>query len=139
MNDFEVMILGYCIHFLNSVVFIGLQCPILSAPCKFQRFCINNPTTCPNCLNKVLILFKACPCILWDEPHPHARIPMMPNKISKAKRTNKGHLTCSIYCTWAWSSSHFNSTFFFTLSRAFFPFCFCLACGLLKIQAFITW
>ncbi len=138
MNDFEVMILGYCIHFLNSVVFIGLQCPILSAPCKFQRFCINNPT-CPNCLNKVLILFKACPCILWDEPHPHARIPMMPNKISEAKRTNKGHLTCSIYCTWAWSSSHFNSTFFFTLSRAFFPFCFCLACGLLKIQAFITW
>jgi hypothetical protein len=76
---------------------------------------------------------------LWDEPHPHARIPMMPNKISEAKRTNKGHLTCSIYCTWAWSSSHFNSTFFFTLSRAFFPFCFCLACGLLKIQAFITW
>jgi hypothetical protein len=63
----------------------------------------------------------------------------MPNKISKAKRTNKGRLTCSICYTWAWSSSHSNSTFFFTLLKAFFSFRFCLACGLLKIWAFIAW
>ncbi len=69
MNDFGIMILGYCIHFFDSDVFIGLQCLISSAPCKFQRFCINN-STCPNCLNKVVILSKACPCTLWDEPHP---------------------------------------------------------------------
>jgi hypothetical protein len=69
MNDFGIVILGYYIHFFDSVVFIGLQCPIPSAPCKFQRLCISN-STCPNCLNKVLILFKACPCTLWDEPHP---------------------------------------------------------------------
>jgi hypothetical protein len=28
-----------------------------------------------NYLNKVFILFKACPCILWDEPHPPGRNP----------------------------------------------------------------
>ncbi len=138
MNDFRIMILGYCIHFFDSVVFIGLQCPILSALCNFQRLCINN-FACLNCFNKILILFKACPCTLWVESYPHARIPMMPNKISEVKSTNKGHLTCSIYYTWAWSSSHFNSAFFFTLSRAFFSFYFCLACGLFKIRAFITW
>jgi hypothetical protein len=64
--------------------------------------------------------FKLRPRILWDEPHPHARIPMMPNNISEAKRTNKGRLTCSICCAWAWSSSHFNFAFFFTLLRGFF-------------------
>ncbi len=72
-------------------------------------------------------------------PTPHVGIPMMPNKISEAKHTNKGCLTCSIYCAWAWSSSHSNSTFFFTLSRAFFSFRFCLVCELLKIRAFIAW
>ncbi len=66
-------------------------------------------------------------------PTPHAGIPMMPNKISEVKCTNKGCLTYSICCTWAWSSSHSNSAFFFTLSGAFFSFCFCLACGLFKI------
>ncbi len=61
MNDFGIMILGYCIHFFDSVVFIELQCPISSAPCKFQRLCVSN-STCLNCLNKVVVLFKACPC-----------------------------------------------------------------------------
>ncbi len=72
-------------------------------------------------------------------PTPHVGIPMMPNKISEAKRTNKGRLTCSICCTWAWSSSHSNYAFFFTLLRAFFSFHFCFACRLLKIRAFIAW
>jgi hypothetical protein len=98
MNDFKIMILGYCIHFFDLVVFIRLQCPIPSAPCNFQSFCISN-FACLNCFNKGLVLLKACPCSLRDEPHPHARIPMMLNKISKAKHTNKGRLTCSICCT----------------------------------------
>jgi hypothetical protein len=71
-------------------------------------------------------------------PTPHVGILMMPNKISEAKHTNKGHLTYSICCTWAWSSSHSNSIFFFIQSRVFFSLCFCLACGLFKIQGFIT-
>ncbi len=128
MNDFRIVILRYCIHFFDLVTFIGFQCPIPSAPCNFQRLCISN-YTCPNCLNEVFILFKPCPCTLWDEPTPHAGIPMMPNKISEVKHTNKGHLTCSICCAWVWSPSHFNSAFFFTLSRAFFSFHFCLTCG----------
>jgi hypothetical protein len=45
-------------------------------------------------------------------PTSHARIPMMPNKIMQVKHTKKGHLTYSICCVWAWSSSHFNSAFF---------------------------
>ncbi len=69
MNDFEIMILAYCIHFFDLVVFIGLQCSILNTPCNFQKLCINN-SACLNCLNKVFVLFKACPCTLWDEPHP---------------------------------------------------------------------
>ncbi len=69
MNDFIIVIFGYYIHFFDSVVFIGLQCPILNTPCKFQKLCISN-STCLNCLNKVLVLFKPCPCTLWDEPHP---------------------------------------------------------------------
>ncbi len=69
MNDFEIMILGYCIHFFDLVAFIGFQCPIPSTPCNFQRLCISN-FACSNCLNKVFVLFKACPCTLWDEPHP---------------------------------------------------------------------
>ncbi len=69
MNDFRIMILGYCIHFFDSVAFIGLQCPISNAPCKFEKLCISN-SICSNCLNKVLVLFKVCPCTLWDEPHP---------------------------------------------------------------------
>ncbi len=132
MNDFEILIFGYCIHFFDLVVFIGFQCPSLSALCNFQRLCISN-LVCPNCLNKVFILFKACPCTLWDEPNPHAGIPMVPNKILEAKCTNKGHLTYSICCAWVWSSSHSNCAFFFILSRAFFSFCFCLVYGLLKI------
>ncbi len=72
-------------------------------------------------------------------PNPHVGIPMMLNKILKLKCTNKGRLTCSIFCAWAWSSSHSNFTFFFTISRAFFSLCFCLACKLLKIRAFIAW
>ncbi len=137
MNDFGIVILRYCIHFFGSVVFTGFQCLISGAPCNFQKLCIGN-STCLNCLNKVFVLLKACPCTLWDEPHLHAGIPMMPNKISKVKCTNKSHLTCSICCAWAWSSSHFNSTFFFTLLRAFFSFHFSLACGLFKIRTFIA-
>jgi hypothetical protein len=71
---------------------------------------------------------------LWDEPHPHVGIPMMPNNISKVKCTNKGHLTCSICCAWAWSSSHFNSTFFFTLSRPFFHSTLALHVGCSKFE-----
>ncbi len=97
MNDFEIVVLGYYIHFFDLVALIKLQCPILSAPCNFQRLCINN-FACSNCLNKNLVLLKAHPCTLWDEPTPHAGIPMMPNKILEAKLTNKGHLTCSIFC-----------------------------------------
>jgi len=138
MNDFKIVILGYYIHFFDSVAFIGFRCLISSTPCNFQMLCISN-YACPNWLNKVFVLFKAHPCTLWDEPHPHARIPMMPNKISEAKRTNKGHLTYSICCASAWSSSHSNFAFFFILSRALFSFCFCLACGLLKIWVFIAW
>ncbi len=69
MNDFGIMILGYYIHFFDLDAFIGFQCPIPSTPCNFQRLCISN-STCLNCFNKVLVLFEACPCILWDEPHP---------------------------------------------------------------------
>ncbi len=69
MNDFGIMIFGYCIHFFDFIAFIELQCPIPSAPCKFQKFCISN-FTCLNCFNEVLVLFKVCPCTLWDEPHP---------------------------------------------------------------------
>ncbi len=68
INDFRIVMLGYCIHFFDSVTFIGLQCPILSTPCNFQRLCINN-FACSNCLNKVLVLFKARPCTLWGKPH----------------------------------------------------------------------
>jgi hypothetical protein len=133
MNDFTIMIFGYYIHFFGSVAFIGVQCLIPSAPCNFERLCISN-FDCPNCFNKVVILFKACPCTLCGmNPTPYVGISMMPNKISEAKRTNKGYLTYSICCTWASSSSHFNSAFFFTQSRAFFSFHFCFACGLLKI------
>ncbi len=92
----------------------------------------------PNCFKKVFVLFKVHPCTLWDESHPPTRVLMMPNKISKVKCTNKGHLTYSICCAWAWSSSHSNSTFFFIQSRAFFSFHFFLACELLKIQTFIA-
>ncbi len=41
-----------------------------------------------------------------------------------------------ICCIWAWSSSHFNFIFF-THSRVFFSFHFCLACGVFKIWTFI--
>jgi hypothetical protein len=73
---------------------------------------------------------------LWDEPHPPCWCPI------RSRRLNvliKAILTCSICCAWAWSSSHFNSSFFFILSKAFFSFRFCLACELLKIQMFIVW
>ncbi len=69
INDFGIMIVGYCIHFFDSIAFIRLQCPISSAPCNFQRLYISN-STWSNCLNKVFILFKVRPCTLWDEPHP---------------------------------------------------------------------
>ncbi len=69
MNDFGIMIFGYCIHLFGSIMFIGLQCPILSAPCDFQRLCISN-FACKNCVNKVFIIFKVHMYTLWDEPHP---------------------------------------------------------------------
>ncbi len=68
MNDFGIVILGYCIHFFDSVAFIRLQCLISNAPCNFQWLCISN-FACPNYINKVFVLFKARPCTLWDEPH----------------------------------------------------------------------
>ncbi len=74
MNHFIIVILGCCIHFFGLVVFIKLQCPILNAPCNFQKLCIDN-STCSNFLNKVLILFKAHPCTLWDEPTPQCQNP----------------------------------------------------------------
>ncbi len=74
MNDFGIMILGYCIHFFDSVAFIGLQCPILNTPCNFQRLYIGN-YACPHYLNKVFILFKVHPCTLWDEPQPPCQNP----------------------------------------------------------------
>ncbi len=64
-NDFGIVILGYYIHSFDLIAFIGLRCPSLSVPFNFQRFCISNFA----CLNKVFVLFKACPCTLWDEPH----------------------------------------------------------------------
>jgi hypothetical protein len=69
--------------------------PFLWISCSIRIIC---NFVCANCLNKVLILFKVHPCTLWGEPHPHAKTPMMPNKISKAKCTDKGCLTCSICC-----------------------------------------
>jgi hypothetical protein len=87
--------------------------------------------------NPWLTFFKAHQCILWDEPQPHAKILVMPNNISKAKHTNKRHLTYGICCAWVWSSSHFYFILFYTQSKAFFSFCFSLACGLLKLRAFI--
>ncbi len=74
MNDFKIVILGYYIHFFGSVVLIKLQCPMSNGRCNFQRFCTTN-SICLNCLNKVLILFKACPRTLWDEPHPPCQNP----------------------------------------------------------------
>ncbi len=135
MNDFEIMIFGYCIHFFDLITFIGFQCPVPNAPCNFQRFYIGN-STCPNCFNKVLSFSRCIDAFCGMNRTPHARIPMMPNKISRAIHTNKGHLTYSIFCAWAWSSSHSNFVFFFTLSKAFFRFR--LACGLFKIQTLIT-
>ncbi len=107
-----------------------------NAPCNFQKIYTCN-FVCPIYLNKVFILFKVCPCILWMNPIPHAGIPMMPNNILKVKCINKGHLTCGICYVWAWSSSHYNYVFFFIWPRAFFSFRFCLAYGLFKIRAFI--
>jgi hypothetical protein len=74
MNDFIIVMLGYCIHFFDSVVFIRFQCPIPSGACNFQRLCIGN-FACLNCFNKVFVLFKAHPCTLWDEAHPPCRNP----------------------------------------------------------------
>jgi hypothetical protein len=68
-------------------------------------------------------------------PIPHAKIPMMSNKILQVKHTNKGHLGYSNYCAWAWSSSHSNfAFFFFTWWRAFFLFHFCLGCSCSKFK-----
>ncbi len=38
MNDFKIMIFGYCIHFFDLIAFIGLKCPILSAHATFKGF-----------------------------------------------------------------------------------------------------
>ncbi len=139
MNDFGIMILGYCIHFFGSwlclldsnvefwtphATFKGFAHAIMLARIVSTRFSSFSKSTHALC---------------GMNPTPHVKIPMMPNKISKAKHTNKGHLTYSICCIWAWSSSHSNSIFFFTLSKAFFSFHFCLACELLKIWTFIAW
>jgi hypothetical protein len=74
LNDFRILILGYYIHFFDSFAFIGLQCPILNAPCNFQRFCISK-FACPNSFNKVFVLLRAHPYTLWDEPHPPCQNP----------------------------------------------------------------
>jgi len=39
---------------------------------------------------------KCAHALCGMNPTPHARIPMMPNNILKAKRTNKGCLTCGV-------------------------------------------
>jgi hypothetical protein len=137
MNDFGIMILGYCIQFFGLITLIRFQCPIPNVPCSFQRFCIGN-FAWSNCLNKVSSSSRCVNALCGMNPTPHVRIPMMPNKILKVKHTNKGCLTYSICCAWAWSSSHSNSTFFFIQLRALFSFRFCLACKLFKIQMFIT-
>jgi hypothetical protein len=71
---------------------------------------------------------------LWDEPHPpHVRMPMMPNML-EVKHINKGYNTSCICCTWVWSLSHLDSTFFFTQSKAFFSFHFLFTCNLFKYK-----
>jgi hypothetical protein len=86
INDFKIVILGYCVHLFGLVAFIRFQCPILNASCNFQSLWIGD-YFCLNFFNKVFIIFKVHPCTLWDEtppplPPPHARIPIMPNDIS---------------------------------------------------------
>ncbi len=75
MNDFKIVILGYYIHLFDSIAFIGLQCPILNAPCNLQRFCINN-YACPNYLNKVLVLSRRAHALCGMNPTPHGGIRM---------------------------------------------------------------
>jgi hypothetical protein len=72
MNEFRIVILGYCIHFFGLIALIWLRCLILNTPCKFQKLCIGNFAYL-NFVNKVLVLFKARPCILWNEPHLSCR------------------------------------------------------------------
>ncbi len=105
-------------------------------PCNFEKFCIGN-FTCSNCFNKVVIFRKPHPCTLWDDPTPQARMLMMPNNMSEVKQKNKGCYTSCICYAWLWNSFHWDSTFFFIRSKAFFSFLFCLACGLFKIQTFV--
>jgi hypothetical protein len=69
MNDFGIVILGYCIHFFGLVAFFGLQCLISNTPCNFQRFCIGKFVFL--IVSTIFSSFlQACPCILWDEPLP---------------------------------------------------------------------
>ncbi len=122
---------------IASISFVQLHlikfwCPICNTPCNFERFCISN-FICSNCFNKVIIFFKSCPCILWDEPTTHARMPMMPNNMSKVKHTTKGYYTFYICCIWVWNSSHWNFACFFIQAIALFSFHFYLACRLFKI------
>jgi hypothetical protein len=128
------VILWYCIHFFCLVAFIGFWCPILSTPCNFEKFCIGN-STCSNCFKKIVIFLKLCPCTLWDEPHPLCEN-ANDAQLLEVKHINKGYYTSCICCTWVWSLSHLDSTFFFTQSKAFFiPFLFYMQVA--QIQTFI--
>ncbi len=60
--------------FLWLSLLIGFQCLISTTPCNFKRPCIGN-FACLNYFNKVLIIFKAHPRTLWDEPHPSCENP----------------------------------------------------------------
>jgi hypothetical protein len=64
-------------------------------PCNFEKLYIGN-FSCSNCPNKVVIFVKLCPCILWDEPTTHAKMPMMPNNMLNVKHTNKVRCTSCI-------------------------------------------
>ncbi len=127
------MIFWYCIHFICSITLIGFWCPILSTPCNFERFYIGD-SACSNCFNKVLIFFKSCPCTLWDQPHPHARMLMTPNNMSEVKHTNKGCCTSCICCAWVWSSSHLNFIFLKLDQRPSFHSIFALHVGCSKYK-----
>ncbi len=67
-------------------------------------------------------------------PTPHARMPMMPNNMSKIKHTNHGCYTFCICCIWVWNLSHLDFVFLFTWSKAFSSFHFYFAWGLFNIH-----
>ncbi len=120
------------LHLLNSNV--QFQHPMQLSKVLHKQLCL------PELFQQAFHLFQGAPMhfVGWTPP-PMLESNWCLTRTQEAKCTNKGRVTCFICCTWAWSSSHSNSAFLFTLSRAFFSFHFCLACGLLKIWTFIVW